>query len=179
MHYILEESLKGVNKKFYALNKLEYRRLANLELAIKKTVHKNMREPPAKIPRVVMDIPAPIPLNSMRPRSFNNVPYEQFTSQLFSSGHSDFTPIPLIHKGDKGKGLATSYDESAMKMIMPVMDKGGSILDLSILKKFITRGESLVTLEGVAHQLQKIKILAYLKATKDKFEEALKKLTSA
>ncbi|GKA64390.1 hypothetical protein Tco_0763996 [Tanacetum coccineum] len=73
-----------------------------------------VEEPATKKLKVMLDIPthipAPIPLNSMGPTMFNNMPYDQFNAQLFNSGHSHYTPIPLS-RADKGKGITTPSDE--------------------------------------------------------------------
>ncbi|GJS28528.1 retrotransposon protein, putative, ty1-copia subclass [Tanacetum coccineum] len=73
-----------------------------------------VEEPAAKKLKVMLDIPthipAPIPLNSMGPTMFNNMPYDQFNAQLFNSGHSHYTPIPPS-RADKGKGITTPSNE--------------------------------------------------------------------
>ncbi|GJY25882.1 hypothetical protein Tco_0400608, partial [Tanacetum coccineum] len=75
---------------------------------------------------------------------------------------------------DKGKGIAQSSNEDSLKMIMPIMEQGGSTPNLSILKQFRTYEEGPMTIEEVAFQLQETNRLADLKAVKDKSEEALR-----
>ncbi|GKA52896.1 hypothetical protein Tco_0746211 [Tanacetum coccineum] len=60
-------------------------------------VHSTTKEPPSKIPKVVMEIPtipSLVPLNSIKPITVDNIPFEQLFANLFSSGASQYTPIP-------------------------------------------------------------------------------------
>ncbi|GJY25881.1 hypothetical protein Tco_0400607 [Tanacetum coccineum] len=75
---------------------------------------------------------------------------------------------------DKGKGIAQSSNEDSLKMIMPIIEQGGSTSNLSILKQFRTHEEGPMTIKEVAFQLQETNRLADLKAVKDKSEEALR-----
>ncbi|GKE42543.1 hypothetical protein Tco_1469827 [Tanacetum coccineum] len=60
-----------------------------------------------------------------------------------------YYPIPPT-KADNGKGIAKSSNDSTLKMIVPVMEQGGSTPDLLILKRFKTPEEGPVTLEEVS-----------------------------
>nr|GEW31128.1 NBS-containing resistance-like protein [Tanacetum cinerariifolium] len=142
MHYILEESLKGI---LHFIVKIPTDLL--LEIVTTKDITTMVNKTLADMTELV-ELVSKIACNmDTSPPPFSVV------VEGGEERYSDFTPIPSIHKADKGKGLATSYDESAMKMIMPVMDKGGLIPNFSILKKFITYGQALVTLEGLLKNL--------------------------
>ncbi|GJS41625.1 hypothetical protein Tco_0566668 [Tanacetum coccineum] len=115
----------------------------------------------------------------MRISTFSNVPFDQFITHIFSSGQSEYTPTPPINIADKDKGLASPSDDSTMKMITPLMEKGGLTLHLYVLKKFRTLGECALTIKEAARITQKEKRFANLKASNEKFEKALKNLTPA
>ncbi|GJS84857.1 hypothetical protein Tco_0751398 [Tanacetum coccineum] len=97
--------------------------------------------------------------------------------KLFSFSPSQFTPTPLPIRADKGKGIAQSIDESALKMLMPLMEQGGSVSELSILKRSRTPEEGSMTIEEVVLQLHETKRLTDHNPTKDKSEEDLRRLT--
>ncbi|GKB13581.1 hypothetical protein Tco_0847504 [Tanacetum coccineum] len=71
-------------------------------------VHSSNEDSPAKKLKVFLDypIPAPTPLNTVSPITFENIPFEQFTTNLFSSISSEFSSIPPSNIADKGKGIA-------------------------------------------------------------------------
>ncbi|GJW04354.1 hypothetical protein Tco_1563210 [Tanacetum coccineum] len=72
-------------------------------------IHSSDEEPPTKKFKVVLEdypIPYLTPLNSVRPAVIDNIPYEQFTANLFSSGSSKFYHTPPLKVSDKGKGIA-------------------------------------------------------------------------
>ncbi|GJW42857.1 hypothetical protein Tco_0071656 [Tanacetum coccineum] len=72
-------------------------------------------------------IPSPQPLNSVMPQGIrppiiiNNIPFDQYTANLFSSSSFEFslTPPPIV--ADKGKGI--SNEEDPIKQLMPLMDE--------------------------------------------------------
>ncbi|GKB30080.1 hypothetical protein Tco_0869481 [Tanacetum coccineum] len=109
------------------------------------------KEPPIKKLKVVLDdisILSPTPLNSIRPPTIiDNIPYEQFAKNLFSSGHSDFSPTPPPQK------LLTK--ERA---------------------KPNTSGEGQMTFKDAKAQMEEIKRLADLKSKIEKSEKRLKKV---
>nr|GEU60746.1 hypothetical protein [Tanacetum cinerariifolium] len=57
--------------------------------------------------KVVLDYPilSPTPLNTVGPITFENIPFEQFTANLFSSSSSKFSTIPPSNMANKGKGI--------------------------------------------------------------------------
>ncbi|GJV43003.1 hypothetical protein Tco_1427539, partial [Tanacetum coccineum] len=81
-------------------------------------------------------------------------------------GPSQYTPTPP-DRADKGKGVAQSIYDDALKKIMPFMEERGSTPNLSNLKHFRTAEEGPMTLEEAQLQLQETKRLAYLKVAKD------------
>ncbi|GJR17478.1 hypothetical protein Tco_0966005 [Tanacetum coccineum] len=110
------------------------------ETPIKK-VKSLKEEPPAKklkFNELDFIIPSPIPLKSIMPQGIrplviiNNIPLDQFTTSLFSTSSSEFSPTPLINISDKGKGIATKEDPA--KQLMPLIEQGGSTLKLPNLQ---------------------------------------------
>nr|GEY54227.1 phospholipase-like protein [Tanacetum cinerariifolium] len=97
-------------------------------------IHSDFAEPPAKKPEVVIDIPipAPTPLNSIKPTIIDNILYEQFNANLFSSGSSEFSHTPFPSMTDKGKGIAQT-----LKQLMPLLEEGGSTLNLLNLHQLL------------------------------------------
>ncbi|GKA37374.1 hypothetical protein Tco_0723939 [Tanacetum coccineum] len=77
-------------------------------------IHSSVDEPSAKKPKVVLeDIPIPSPtlLNFIRPTIINNIPYNQYTANLFSSGSFEFSLAPPPKVANKGKGKAQVFDD--------------------------------------------------------------------
>ncbi|GKE02522.1 hypothetical protein Tco_1390505 [Tanacetum coccineum] len=106
-------------------------------------------EPPTKKMKFGMDIhtiPTPLPLNSIKLTIFDSIPFEQFSTNLFGSGPSQYTLIPPQNKAAKGKGIDQSYDDDDLKKIMPYMEERGSTLNLSSLKHFRTVDEGPMTI---------------------------------
>ncbi|GJT94271.1 retrovirus-related pol polyprotein from transposon TNT 1-94 [Tanacetum coccineum] len=128
-------------------------------------------EPAMEKPKVVIDIPIPAltPLNSI----IDNIPYEQFTINLFSSGSSEFSPTPPPSMVDKGKGIAQTSDDDQQKLLS-YMEEGGLTPTLLNLHQFRIAGEGPLTLEEAKLQMQEIKMLADLKAKKEKSEKSSK-----
>nr|GEU42804.1 ent-kaur-16-ene synthase, chloroplastic-like [Tanacetum cinerariifolium] len=87
-------------------------------------VHSTSEEPPTKkLTYVLEDLPIPssTPLNTFRPPVIrppviiDNIPFEQYTSNLFSLGSFDYSLIPLSKVVDKGNGTKpNSYGEGQM-----------------------------------------------------------------
>ncbi|GJU55650.1 hypothetical protein Tco_1229364 [Tanacetum coccineum] len=123
-------------------------------------------------------IPIPVPLNSIRPTLLDNIPFKQFSANLFGSSPFQYTPIPPPINHDKGAGIAKSTIDNALKRIMPFIEEG-PLPNLSSLKHFITTEEGPMTHEEAQLQLQEAKRLADFKATKDKSEEKLRRPTLA
>ncbi|GJR27141.1 hypothetical protein Tco_1103373 [Tanacetum coccineum] len=99
--------------------------------------HSSDEEPPAKKLKVFLEdylIPSPTPLNFVRPTIINNILYEQFTVNLFSSGSSEFSPTPPPKMADKGKGIAQTSEDDQCKQLMPLIEEGGSAPKLPNLK---------------------------------------------
>ncbi|GJV16232.1 hypothetical protein Tco_1361555 [Tanacetum coccineum] len=144
--------------------------------------HKTSDDPETKKLKVVMeDIPIPSPtlLNSIRPPVIiNNIPFEQFSANLFSSSSSEFSPILPPNMTDKGKRKALVSDDDQMKQAMPLIEEGGSAPSLSNLHQFRTTGEGPLTIEEAKLHIQEIKRLADLKAEKEKSEKRIKRVLS-
>ncbi|GKD39557.1 hypothetical protein Tco_1259764 [Tanacetum coccineum] len=81
-------------------------------------------------------IPTPTPLNYIKPIIVNNIPFEQFSTSLFRLGASQYTSVPPSNRTDKGKVIAQSTDDDALKKIMPYMEEEGSTPNLSSVKHF-------------------------------------------
>ncbi|GKD47899.1 hypothetical protein Tco_1276875, partial [Tanacetum coccineum] len=58
------------------------------------------------------------------------------------------------NRANKVKGIATSSDASALKASMPLMEQGGSTLNLSVLKRFRTLDDPPLTIEEAARIMQ-------------------------
>ncbi|GKC08188.1 hypothetical protein Tco_0999798 [Tanacetum coccineum] len=136
-----------------------------------------VEDPSTKKLKVMMDIPNLVSLNFMGPITFNNVSFEQFAAQLSSSGqpknlstvHPTMTRSPSS-KIDKGKGITTPSDESALKTSMPLMQQGGSTPNLSIRKRFRTTNDPPLTIQ------EEENIFAYLKEANEKSKKTLKRM---
>ncbi|GJY22242.1 hypothetical protein Tco_0394808 [Tanacetum coccineum] len=131
------------------------------------------------------DFPIPflIPLNSIMqtvirpPVIINNIPFDQYTTNLFSSGSSKYSPSPPPKVVNKGKGkIQETYKEDQMKQIMPLMEQGGSTPKISNLHQFSVAGEGPLTIKEANAQMEEIKRLAALKLEKEKTEKRLKKV---
>nr|GEV43629.1 hypothetical protein [Tanacetum cinerariifolium] len=103
-------------------------------------VHLSNEEPPAKKLRVVLDylILALTLLNTVSPFTFDNIPFEQFTVNLFSSSSSTFSSIPPPSMTDKEKGISQTFDDDKLKQIMPFLKEGGSAPSLPNIHQFST-----------------------------------------
>ncbi|GJS14322.1 hypothetical protein Tco_0408794 [Tanacetum coccineum] len=125
-------------------------------------------------------IPLPTPLNSIMPQGIrpliiiNNIPFKQYTTTLFSSSSSEFSPTPPTKIVDKGKSEATNED--LMKQLMPFIEQGGSAQKIPNLQQFSTSGKRM-TLNDAKAQMEEMKRLADLKAKKEESEKRLKALT--
>ncbi|GJS23261.1 hypothetical protein Tco_0451893 [Tanacetum coccineum] len=142
-------------------------------------VHSSVDEPPVKKLKVVLEdipIPSPTPLNLVRPNIINNIPYDQYTTNLFISGSFDFSLTPHPKVADKGNGIAQTFEDDQLKQLLPFMDEGGSVPKLPNLQQFSTSGEGQMTLEDTKAQMEEIKRLADLKAEKEKYEKKLKRV---
>ncbi|GJX01758.1 hypothetical protein Tco_0185671 [Tanacetum coccineum] len=72
-------------------------------------VYSTYAEPPTKKFKVVIDIPtipAPTPPNIFKPITIDNIPFEQYTANLYSSGSSEYSPSSPSKVADKGKGIS-------------------------------------------------------------------------
>nr|GEX41842.1 hypothetical protein [Tanacetum cinerariifolium] len=87
-------------------------------------------EPPAKKLKFMLEdfsIPSPTYLNSIRPPTvINNIPFEKFSANLFSSSSSEFSLTSPVKVDKKGKGKAQVIDDDQLKQLLPFMDEGGS-----------------------------------------------------
>ncbi|GJT37687.1 hypothetical protein Tco_0937552 [Tanacetum coccineum] len=112
-------------------------------------VHSIYAEPPTKKLKVLMDIPipAPTPLNTFKPDTIDSIPYEEFTANLFSSGSSEYSPVPLSKVVDNGKGIFHTFDNDILKQVKLYMEEGGSAPNLSNLCNFRAAGEGPMALE--------------------------------
>ncbi|GJU42781.1 GTP-binding protein SAR1A-like protein [Tanacetum coccineum] len=70
------------------------------------------------------------------PVIIENIPFEQFSTSLFSLSSSEVSPTPPLIIADKGKNIAT--EEDPMKQRMPFIEQGGSTLKIPNLQQFST-----------------------------------------
>ncbi|GKC38524.1 hypothetical protein Tco_1050908 [Tanacetum coccineum] len=87
-------------------------------------VHSTDEKPPSKKLKVVNAIPSIpnlVPLNSIRPIIFDSIPFAQFSANLFESNPSKYSSIPPPKMADKGKGIAQTSNDDALKQILPFM----------------------------------------------------------
>ncbi|GKD02728.1 hypothetical protein Tco_1177702 [Tanacetum coccineum] len=85
---------------------------------------------------------------------------------------SEYSPTP--HRDEnKGKGIATEDDP--VKLLMHLIEQGGSDPKMLNLQQFSTFGRQM-TIEEAKAQLEEMKRLAVLKAKKEKSEKKLKKV---
>nr|GFB32204.1 hypothetical protein [Tanacetum cinerariifolium] len=106
--------------------------------------HKTSDDPSTKLKVVMENIPIPSPtlLNLIRPPVItNNIPFKQFSTNLFSLSSSEFSHIPPLNMNDKVKGKALVFDDDQMKQVMPLIEEEGSTPSLSNLHRFRTTGE--------------------------------------
>ncbi|GJZ11244.1 hypothetical protein Tco_0546003 [Tanacetum coccineum] len=102
---------------------------------------------------------------------------EQFTKKLFTITSFSFAPSPPKEPTpprdpSKGKGIAI---EEPMKELIPYIEGGGSDLKKLNIKPFVTTEGELSQKEYMA-QIKEMKILANLKAAKEKSEKSLRKI---
>ncbi|GJZ25445.1 retrovirus-related pol polyprotein from transposon TNT 1-94 [Tanacetum coccineum] len=95
------------------------------------------------------------------PVIIDNIPFEQFSANLFYSSSFEFTPTPPPKVGDKGKGKAQVSDDDQMKQVMSLMDKGGSAPSFSNLYQFRATSECPLTLEDDKLQIFMLKMLGF------------------
>ncbi|GKF02782.1 hypothetical protein Tco_0029705, partial [Tanacetum coccineum] len=116
-------------------------------------------EPPSK--RLKFLIPNPIttlqnPLNTILPQ---NISLEQFTDSLLQITSSKYSITP--HRDEnKGKGIAT--EEEPVKLLMHLIEQGGSYPKMLNLQQFNISGKKM-TLEDAQAHLAKMKRLVDLK----------------
>ncbi|GJR19283.1 hypothetical protein Tco_0967810 [Tanacetum coccineum] len=122
-------------------------------------VQTSEEEPPVKkikfnMPEYVPDftIPSPTPLNSVMsqnirpPVIINNILFEQYTTNLFSSSSSEFSLIPPPKiTDDKGKGKADEDDST--KKLIPLLEESRSSLKLLNLNQFSASREGQMSIE--------------------------------
>nr|GEZ22827.1 hypothetical protein [Tanacetum cinerariifolium] len=83
----------------------------------------------------------------IRPITFDSIPFEQFTTNLFSSSSSEFSHTPPPSMTDKGNGISKTSDDDKLKQILSYMKKEGSAPNLLNLCQFRTVREGPLTLE--------------------------------
>nr|GEV87846.1 hypothetical protein [Tanacetum cinerariifolium] len=108
-----------------------------------------VKQPPKKL-KVVMEIytiSSQVPLNTFKPVTVGIIPFEQFSSNLFSSSSSEYSHIPPSKVADKGKGIAQTSDDDTLKQVMSFIE-----------------------------EMQEAKRLADLKAEKEKAEKKIKRI---
>ncbi|GKE08218.1 hypothetical protein Tco_1411769 [Tanacetum coccineum] len=139
-------------------------------------------EPTPKRLKVMVEIPKPIPMNSIGPVVFNIVPYEQFKTNLFNSGqpkhsstvHPTMLRIPLLSKTNKAKIIPTPFD-TYLRLIMAFMEQGGSTPNLSELKNFRAADEPSMTIQEATQLMEEEKRLANIKKANEERKWALEK----
>ncbi|GJR71461.1 hypothetical protein Tco_0083826 [Tanacetum coccineum] len=135
-------------------------------------------DPPAKKPKVTFEMLTPI--QSVMPPAFTNIPFYQFAENLFKTKESKFSPSPPRHDiQDKGKGIVEPNKDDQIKMIMPLVDEGGSNPDLLELKKFRGTRERPMTIEEAKQQMEEPKRLSDIKKSEEESKKALKKMSLA
>ncbi|GJW45073.1 hypothetical protein Tco_0073872 [Tanacetum coccineum] len=158
MHDVLNTSvLKPMYKEFNALNKLETQR----DILVVNA--KNLQ---TKVDRTLDDL---YKLVRLVPRIMNLMDTSTPSTNATTKGEKET---------DKGKGIAQTSDDDELKKIMPYMEEGGSVPNLSSLKHFRTTKKGPMILEEVKLQLPEVKRLANLKAKREKLEKKLKRLAS-
>ncbi|GKB62679.1 hypothetical protein Tco_0918865 [Tanacetum coccineum] len=134
-------------------------------------------EPTPKRLKVMVEIPKPIPMNSIGPVVFNIVPYEKFKTNLFNSGqpkhssivHPTMSRIPLLSKTNKAKIIPTPFD-SYLRLIMAFMEQGGSTPNLSELKNFRASDEPSMTIQEATQLMEEEKRLANIKKANEELK---------
>nr|GEW07496.1 hypothetical protein [Tanacetum cinerariifolium] len=150
-------------------------------------------EPPVKKLKVVLDdiyIPSPTPVNSIRPTIIDNILYEQFAENLFSSGGSVLKLPNLQQFSPSREGQMTLKDaktqmkeikrlaelkakkEKSEKRIQKVLSPDDLQAQAEELAAYEAKRAKM--LEGYNH----IKRLAELKAKKEKSEKRIQKVLS-
>ncbi|GJW82558.1 hypothetical protein Tco_0146533 [Tanacetum coccineum] len=110
------------------------------------------------------------------PFVIDDTPFEQYTTDLFSSGSSEFSLTLPPKVSDKGRGIAQTFKDDQLEQLLSLMEEGGSAPKLSNLHQFRTDSEGPLTLEEAKLQMQEIKRLAELKVEKEKSEKKIKKV---
>ncbi|GJS67803.1 hypothetical protein Tco_0682368 [Tanacetum coccineum] len=104
----------------------------------------------------------------------------KIAENLFKTKESKFSPSPPRHDiQDKGKGIVEPNKDDQIKMIMPLVDEGGSNPDLLELKKFRGTRERPMTIEEAKQQMEEPKRLSDIKKYKEESKKALKKMSLA
>nr|GEW68616.1 hypothetical protein [Tanacetum cinerariifolium] len=106
-----------------------------------------------------MTILNPTPLTTIRPITIDSIPYEQYTTNLFSSSSFKYSLIPPSKVVDKEKGIAKTLNDDIPKQVFLYMEEGGSIPNLPNLYQFRPTGEGPLILEEAKLQMQEIKRL--------------------
>ncbi|GJY81432.1 retrovirus-related pol polyprotein from transposon TNT 1-94 [Tanacetum coccineum] len=133
-------------------------------------------EPPSKrlkflIPNLSTTLPNPLSL--ILPQ---NITLDQFTSTLFNTTSSEYSPTPPRDESI-GNGIAT--EENPLKDLIPLIDEGGPALKMPNVNPFSTSEEGKMTIMEVKAQLKEMQRLAMLKQEKEKSKARLKVLTPA
>ncbi|GKF84957.1 hypothetical protein Tco_0249855, partial [Tanacetum coccineum] len=150
----------------------------NLTMVVHKDADLKESDPPAKKPKVTFEMLTPI--QSVMPPAFTDIPFSQFAENLFKAEESKFSPSPPRHDiQDKGKGIAEPNEDDQIKMIMPLVEEGGSNPDLSELKKFRGTRERPMTIEEARQKMEEHKRLADIKKSEEESKKALKKMSLA
>ncbi|GJV03723.1 hypothetical protein Tco_1337292 [Tanacetum coccineum] len=152
----------------------------------KKTSEEKVSEEEAPFKRLKFLIPnpttsSPTPLNLVLAQDFKqptmvNMLVEKFTVSLFKTTSSEYSPTPPRDKR-KGKGIAIKED--LLKVLIPLIDEGGSAPKMPNLNQFSTSEEEKLNLDDVKAQMEEMRRLTFLKKEKEKTEKKLKKLTPA
>nr|GEY96451.1 hypothetical protein [Tanacetum cinerariifolium] len=136
----INKNFKGTIGEVAALLRQTAKHQMHIILYIEQMLHSIVKIPTDLLPEIVTSTPPPVnavaegeksaqPLTDTKVKSpFDISDDEEDISDtpINEAGSSHFTPTPPISRADKGKGISSSSIESAMKMIMPLIDQGGS-----------------------------------------------------
>ncbi|GJR47580.1 hypothetical protein Tco_1315683 [Tanacetum coccineum] len=120
-------------------------------------------EPPFKRLKFLIPNPttsSPTPLSFVLPQDVKqltavNMSIDQFTDGLFKTTSSEYSPTPLRDER-KGKGISTKEDP--LKVLVPLIDEGGSAPKMPNLNQFSISKEGKLTLDDIKNQAKKLGI---------------------
>ncbi|GKB21539.1 hypothetical protein Tco_0855462 [Tanacetum coccineum] len=91
----------------------------------------------------------------------------------------DIPIIPPLSRIDKDKSIVAPFDDSALKVIMPLMEQSGSAPSLSYFKNFKPTNETSLTYKEVVHMMKEEMRLENIKKSNEESEKSLEKMNLA